>query len=121
VSAFPCGVLWRRERPVSLSDERLAKNEAHFRKVNERLKDIGTSWAKTTDYLCECSDASCIETIELTNDEYQRARRRPTMFVLVPGHQRPDIEKVVEENERFVLVEKIVAVEEITEEDPRSE
>jgi hypothetical protein len=111
----------RKERPVTPSDERLAKNEAHFRKVNERLKEIGTPWANTTHYLCECSAATCIETIELTNDEYQRARRRPTVFVLVPGHQRLDLERVVAENERFVLVEKVVAVEEIIEADPRSD
>jgi len=41
--------------------------------------------------------------------------------VLVPGHQRLDIERVVAENERFVLVEKVVAVEEIIEADPRSD
>jgi hypothetical protein len=98
---------------VSLSEERLAKNESLFRAVNERLKDIGetVSWSNTTDYLCECSDTTCIETIELTTEEYERARSRPTMFLLVPGHETPEIERVVEENERFLLVEKIVAVD----------
>lgn len=103
------------------SDERLAKNEARFREVNERLNEIGTRWATMTDYLCECSAMTCIETIGLTKDEYERARRRPTMFVLVPGHERLDVERVLEKNERFVLVEKVVAVEEITEADPRSD
>ena len=106
---------------MGLSDERLAKNEAHFRQVNERLKEISTPWMKTTDYLCECSATSCIETIELTKDEYERARARPTTFVLLPGHERPDLERVVQENDRFVLVEKVVAVEEIVEADPRSD
>jgi hypothetical protein len=117
----PVGVRGRRERAVSLSHERLAKNEAHFRKVNERLDEISAPWSKTTDYLCECSATSCIETIELTNDEYERVRARPTTFVLLPGHERRDLERVVHENERFTLVEKIVAVEEIREADPRSE
>ena len=40
--------------------------------------------------------------------------------MLVPGHETPEIERVVEENERFLLVEKIVAVEETIEQDPRS-
>jgi hypothetical protein len=105
---------------VTSSEERLAKNEAQFRKVIERLNEIGTSWAKTTDYLCECSAPSCIETLELTNDEYKRARRRPTVFVVVPGHERINVERVLEKNERFALVEKEVAVEEIVESDPRS-
>jgi hypothetical protein len=109
---------------VSLSDERLAKNEILFRAVNERLDDIGaatSAWSETTDYLCECSDTSCIETIGLTNDEYERARSRPTMFMLVPGHERLELERVVEKNERFFLVEKLVAVDEAIEEDPRSD
>ena len=55
---------------MSLSDERLAKNEILFREVNERLDDMATSWSKTTDYLCECSETSCVEILELTNDEY---------------------------------------------------
>ncbi len=106
---------------MSLSDERLAKNEILFREVNERLDDLATAWSKTTDYLCECSETSCAEIIELTSDEYERVRSRATVFVVLPGHERPEIEKVVEANERFMLVQKVVAVEEIIEEDPRSD
>jgi len=106
---------------MSLSDERLAKNEILFREVNERLDDLATTWSKTTDYLCECSETSCAEIIELTSDEYERVRSRATVFVVLPGHERPEIENVVEANERFMLVEKVVAVEEIIEEDPRSD
>ena len=106
---------------MSLSDERLAKNEILFREVNERLDDLAVSWAKTTDYLCECSEAACVEIVELTNAEYERVRSRPTVFVVRPGHERTEIEKVIEENEGFFLVEKVVAVEKIIEEDPRSD
>ena len=92
---------------MPLSDERLAENESRFRAVNERIDELGKTapWSKTTDYLCECSDTACFKAIELTNDEYERARSRPT---------------VIEENERFLLVEKLVAVDEIIEQDPRS-
>jgi hypothetical protein len=91
--------------------------------VNERIDELGVAalWSKTTDYLCECSVTACFKTIELTKDEYERARSRPTVFVVVPGHERPEIEKVVEANEGFVLVEKLVAVEEVIEADPRSD
>ena len=107
---------------MPLADERLAENESRFRAVNERIDELGKTapWSKTTDYVCECSDTACFKTIELTNDEYERARSRPTVFVLVPGHQRPEIERVIEENERFLLVEKLVAVDEMIEQDPRS-
>ena len=104
---------------MTLSDERLAKNEAHFRNMNERLNDLTTSQASTTEYFCECSAASCVETLELTREEYEHARSLPTLFVVVPGHQRADVERVVDENARFMLVEKVVAAEEISEADPR--
>ena len=106
-----------------LSDERLAKNEILFRAVNERLDDLSEAipWEKSTDYLCECSDTTCFANIELTKDEYERARSRPTAFMLVPGHERLEIERVIEDNERFLLVEKIVAVDAVQETDPRSD
>jgi hypothetical protein len=104
---------------VSLSDERLARNEILFREINERLDEMAAPWAKTTGYLCECSELACSQTIELTNDQYERVRAQATVFVVVPGHERAEIETVIEENDRFLLVRKIVAVKEIVERDPR--
>jgi hypothetical protein len=40
----------RTEPAVSLSDERLAKNEILFREINERLDEMSVPWSKTTDY-----------------------------------------------------------------------
>lgn len=58
--------------------------------------------------------------VELTNDQYERIRSRATVFVVVPGHERPEIEQVIERNETFFLVEKVVAVDEIVDQDPRA-
>ena len=105
---------------MSLSDERLAKNEILFRAINERLDQMSVPWSKTTDYLCECSDMFCTKVVELTDDEYERVRSRPTLFVVAHGHEQLEIERVVEATEGFLLVEKIVAVDEIIRQDPRS-
>jgi hypothetical protein len=111
-----------KERTVTLSDERLAKNEILFRAVNERLDDIGDAvpWKSETEYLCECSDSSCIETISLEKEEYEQARSRPTVFFVVPGHERSAIETIVEGHEHY-LVEKIVALDAVKETDPRAD
>lgn len=108
---------------MTLSEERLAKNEILFRAVNERLDDLAEAvpWSKKTAYLCECSDTSCIESIELEKDEYERARSRPTVFFVMPGHERPAVEKVVEDHEDYLFVEKFVAVDAVIEADPRSD
>jgi len=106
---------------VSLSDERLARNEILFRAINERLDEMSVPWSKTTDYLCECSEMSCTRIVELTSDQYEGIRSRATVFVIAPGHENHEIEKVIERNDGYLLVEKVVAVEEIIEQDPRSE
>ena len=106
---------------MSLSDERLARNEILFREINERLDEMSVSWSKTTDYLCECSEMSCTKIVELTSDEYERIRSRATVFVVAPGHEKHEIEQVIERHDGYLLVEKVVAVEEIIEQDPRSD
>jgi hypothetical protein len=40
-------------------------------------------------------------------DEYEAVRRIPTHFVVAPGHDVPEIERVVEKTERYVVVEKV--------------
>jgi len=90
------------------SVERLAKNESFFRQVNERIKDVadGLEGAQTYEFLCECSDASCTERVELSESEYEFVRAKPERFLLARGHTAPEIEHVVEREQDHVVVEK---------------
>ena len=105
-------------------EERVARNESLFREVNERLKEASEeeSTGSESEFLCECGDAECTQPISLTLREYEEVRREPTHFAIVPGHQHPEIEKVVAWSERFVVVEKTEpkAARIATREDPRS-
>lgn len=90
-------------------DERMVKNEALFRQVNERLKEIGESFslvAEHAEFVCECPDATCTARISMSLDEYERIRAKPAHFFMVPGHQRPEIEDVVEEHDHYVVTVK---------------
>jgi hypothetical protein len=87
-------------------EERVGKNEALFREVNERIREI-TTWDSGVEFLCECGDADCTQPIVMTVEEYERVRSHPTRFLVVAGHEAPDVERVVEENERFAVVEKL--------------
>jgi hypothetical protein len=94
---------------VSERDRRLAENEAVFRDVNESLRYVAEQSARTVRTLrlvCECGDATCAEFIEVTITEYETVRATPTHFVVRPGHELPDIERVVTANDRFAVVEK---------------
>lgn len=88
---------------------RVAENEATFRHANEKLeqrfRELGAEGL--TPFLCECGDARCTRTIKLSLDEYEAVRERPDHFAIVPGHQILEVERVVEENGRYDVVEKV--------------
>jgi len=89
---------------------RLARNEAFFREVNERIRDIGADFAEapdeTYDFVCECPDPACVDLVQMTVGEYEAIRSSPRRFVVAPGHEIDEIEHVVEVNEGSEVVEK---------------
>jgi hypothetical protein len=101
---------------------RLAQNETIFRAGNERIDAIVPIEADAAPYMCECGNADCFETVELTHAEYEAVRSSPTRFFVAPGHE--DIgagEIVVEDLGRYTIVEKHGAEGEIAARtDPRS-
>jgi hypothetical protein len=89
---------------------RVGENEALFRVVNERIEDVNRAFGAvigTMAVVCECGAIECAEQITLTPAEYERVRADPTSFVLVPGHEEPDLERVVSRGDGYVIVQKI--------------
>jgi hypothetical protein len=91
---------------------RAARNQALFREVNERVKEVNEPFGDavaTPEWVCECADASCIETITLTMDEYEALRSNPTHFAVAPdaSHVFFEVENVVGQTEHYWIVEKI--------------
>ena len=101
--------------------DRIGKNEALFREVNERIREI-TTYDSDVEFLCECGDPGCAQPIVMSLEEYEAVRSDPKRFVVVPGHEIRDVEDVVETNERFAVVEKRpgIPTELAVETDPRS-
>jgi hypothetical protein len=99
------------------------RNEALFRGVNERIEDVGTALAPDDvpmEFLCECDDRDCVEKVSATRAEYEAIRAVATNFVVLPGHEDPGVEHVVQQTERFLVVEKEgQAALEAEESDPR--
>jgi hypothetical protein len=100
----------------------IARNEALFREVNERVQEVSEDRATlTTDFVCECGDTSCTDSIPLRDEEYEHIRADPLLFAVVPGHEILDVEEVVAEKQRFNVVRKHVAEAELARDtDPRS-
>ena|SRR5437868_151938 len=87
---------------------RLAQNEAFFRQVNERIREVaGGDEDREQEFLCECSDPSCTERITVSLREYEEIRAKPARFLLMPGHTAPEIEYVVEQDDSHLVIEKV--------------
>jgi hypothetical protein len=87
---------------------RAARSQALFRRANERMEYLAEEWKFTANdpgFLCECADLGCTEQMALSVDEYEAVRRHPTRFAVVSGHAWPDVERVVEANARYSVVE----------------
>jgi len=85
------------------NEERVGHNEGIFREINERAEEIGTALDRPTEFLCE----------------WTRARARH--FLVLPGHEQLEYERVVDQGNGWLVVTKIgVAGEVADDEDPRT-
>lgn len=102
-------------------EARLARNEVVFRAINERIRELAGRFGQAADeslaFVCECSDETCVERIDLTTQQYDDVRGIPARFVVRPGHEAtPLVERVVYRSEAFVIVRKIGLAAEIAQE-----
>jgi len=105
---------------VSASEERVARNEALFREFNERVERLADD-SPRIEFVCECGDLDCLERLALTHTSYEQVRSDPRRFVVAPGHENVEIERVVARRERYFVVEKLAHAARVAiEHDPRS-
>lgn len=107
---------------MTLSDERAARNEALFREVNEEVARLEQRLeGGAPQFVCECAAETCVERVALPLATYERIRSHPRRFVLKPGHEREELERVVASGGGYVVVEKTAAAGVVAERtDPRS-
>lgn len=95
--------------------ERAARNQSLFREVNERIASLSRRFSAEllpSSYVCECLNTACAELLDLPFGEYERLREQGRFFVL-PGHEDPAVEVVVEATDSYLVVEKVGAGAEI--------
>ena len=88
---------------------RLARNQALFRSVNERVEKVSEQYATQAPlgFVCECAIADCGRHVSLTREEYEAIRQNATQFFVLPDHVLPDVERIVEDRQQYVIVEKV--------------
>ncbi|MFL5822238.1 MAG: hypothetical protein ACJ764_02225 [Solirubrobacteraceae bacterium] len=103
--------------------QRTARNEAIFREINEGIRR--GHWPGEEDsinsFRCECASLGCTEMLSLSFRSYERVRGNPRRFIVAPGHERLDVEVVVETQPTYLVVQKVGEAGETAEAaDPRS-
>jgi anti-sigma B factor antagonist len=94
--------------PGKTSEERIARNQALFREVNERIEEVHDQSGRgaTVEFLCECADPSCLEAIPLALEDYEAIREHSDRFVVAEGHLIAGVERVVARHGAAEVVEK---------------
>jgi hypothetical protein len=98
---------------------RTARNESLFREVNDRIEELSKNVEAQgiapegglIEFHCECGREDCTERMRMTVAEYERVRSDNDRFAVVPGHETPKMEAVVEAGDRFVVVDKLPEAE----------
>ena len=109
---------------MSEREARAARNEVISREINEGIEEAHRI-SESSDYVrmvCECSQIGCTALIVITTAEYEAVRSDARHFAVVAEHVDRDVEFVVRETERFVVVQKREGdpAEVAEQEDPRS-
>jgi hypothetical protein len=88
--------------------QRAAENEVLSRQVNETIEQSQPPGGQdsTAEFLCECAQQFCTCLLELTPREYDRIHAHPRRFIVLSGHEDPELETVVEVHGDFLTVEK---------------
>lgn len=93
-----------------LTKRRLTHNEELFRQVNEAREQANAdAGGDELSFVCECSDRECTGRIAMTAAEFEAVRNSPRRFVVLPGHEIPELERIVEDRGAFEVVEKDAA------------
>jgi hypothetical protein len=94
---------------VDARGHELAKKQALFRAVNEQIRALANGWdlAPELDLVCECGSDGCLSALAVPAATYENVRRFPTRFIVRPGHEVTEYERIVDDGDAFVVVEKV--------------
>jgi hypothetical protein len=93
---------------------RLVESERIFRRLNERIEELNRVAqmieeppdAEQAAFLCECSRLECQARIEIDVATYAEEHSSRGRYIVVPGHETREIERIVARRPGYLVVEK---------------
>jgi hypothetical protein len=98
-----------------MSPRRARENEQFMEELNERMEETVRAIREETDqepdapfrFFCECSVLACRDRIEVRPSRLDAIHADADRFVVKPGHEIPAVERVVDQEEGYLIVRKI--------------
>jgi hypothetical protein len=93
------------------NEELMEELNRRMERMLEEIREEEEGGADADDpiaFLCECSHLDCRERVHLEPSLFDRIHKDPDVFVLVPGHEIPDVERIVDQVGDFLIVRKLV-------------
>ena len=103
--------------------EQMARIASVFRAANEGIREAAVEHRMVERFpvICECADPACREIFQLGVAEYEQVRAVPEQGLAGIGHDDPSVERIVTQNDRFLVTAKFGRAGEVhRENDPRS-
>jgi hypothetical protein len=99
------------DRGSIFREQHAAKSQSLFRSVNERIGPLNESFSiikRINDFVCECADETCTETIGMSVEEYEAIREQGNRFAVAPrdAHVWFGVETIAQKHDRYWVVEK---------------
>jgi hypothetical protein len=88
---------------------RAAQNQLMFRLLNDRIKELGDqprSLGQELDFACECADSTCVAKIRLSALQFLAIESEENQFIVLRGHEVPEVEDVIAQRDGFLIVSK---------------
>jgi ANTAR domain-containing protein len=85
-------------------EQRIVQTEDFYRKINDLIALNGRRDGQA--YMCECANPYCNETMDVTDEDITSLHSVPGYYLILPGHEIPDVEHVVHATERYSIVVK---------------
>lgn len=93
-----------------MNEAKIAQTESAFREVNEAIAQTAARFeSDEADFVCECADPHCAHRVPADLDTYEEVRADATHFLLAPGHSEPRVERVIDRDDDYEIVEKFGA------------
>ena len=89
--------------------------------VERASEEVGDKPHDRLEVLCECGEDGCGTTLDVTHAEYDEAHEQRDRFMVAPGHEDEQIEHVVRQTPRYLLVDKFGDAERAAEGEERRE